>query len=517
MRNWRKTREAARIHSLPRHLHPLHQPQIIVTPPHDAALFSNIIWRQQESHHLSLHEILKQSQGRYPHLQQGLLQQGLGQHPHPQDKDGVSLPCPPPSTPQPPHHHGGTVKMVDQQPSMLETHILGLDNATKKLKYSMHINLGRLQHNIEQSEVRDSAAGVVTLPSVGVFRKKKTSRSSRERCVQLQVPSKKAKKRLEKTEIQKEEATVTKAPTKAPTKVMATAPTKVMATTPTKAMASKSDGRLEAGGEERKGNTLGETDGEGLSGVALSVLLHEEIPDVSSSKRENVQMMRQAKQEISKHLLRLKQAQGKSPKVLSKPDAMSRDDLVFTRVQGTMQLSVLERMEKVHHTHKLREEHVQKASLVARVRRERVTKREKIEALQRHLKERIQQWKHREEGKLDLKKEALDQQRQAKLMEQYQRQEQEDLNLHKQKQDKELLGYFRQNTTLIGNTLSAEDRHVSADVGSATAKEQVGQIRQDSLEQQEEARKYLELRRERLQQQGRQDKQGLDARLLEVS
>ena len=64
----------------------------------------------------------------------------------------------------------------------------------------------------------------------------------------------------------------------------------------------------------------------------------------------------------------------------SKSDAMTKDEFVFTRVYGTMNLGLLRKMDQVHHTRKAREELEGKANLVARVRRERVMRRGKIEA-----------------------------------------------------------------------------------------------------------------------------------------
>ena len=57
---------------------------------------------------------------------------------------------------------------------------------------------------------------------------------------------------------------------------------------------------------------------------------------------------------------------------------------------------------------------------------------------------------------------------------------------------------------------------MSEEQSSAAVREKVRQVRQESLEQQEEARKYLEQRRNRLWEEGRQEKQDIDARMLEV-
>ena len=250
-----------------------------------------------------------------------------------------------------------------------------------------------------------------------------------------------------------------------------------------------------------------------LSGLTLSVLPHEDIPPLVTSKRENVKMIREAEKEMCQSRLQVRQAPAKHA---SKSDAMTKDEFVFTRVYGTMNLGLLRKMDQVHHTRKAREELEGKTNLVARVRRERVMRRGKIEAFQNHLKDRVRVWKCREEGRLEQRKEALDKEREEELVGLSRQREVGRRSAQKQQEERELSDCFRQNSAVISNTLCTEDSKVSEEQSSAAVREKVRQVRQESLEQQEEARKYLEQRRNRLWEEGRQEKQDIDARMLEV-
>ena len=125
-------------------------------------------------------------------------------------------------------------------------------------------------------------------------------------------------------------------------------------------------------------------------------------------------------------------------------------------------------------------------------------------------------WKCREERRLEQRKEALDKEREEELVGLSRQREVGRRSAQKQQEERELSDCFRQNSAVISNTLCTEDRKVSEEQSSAAVREKVRQVRQESLEQQEEARKYLEQRRNRLWEEGRQEKQDIDARMLEV-
>ena len=253
-----------------------------------------------------------------------------------------------------------------------------------------------------------------------------------------------------------------------------------------------------------------------VTGLPLVPLPHDTIPPLTTTKRETVQDIRKAEKEISKHRLKSKQPPAKAARVSSKQDVMSKDDFVFTRVYGTMNLAVLRQVESTHHARKLAQEREERANWVARVRRERTTKRSKIEAYQNQLRERVQEWRGREEGRLERVREALGKEREAAMMQRFRQQEMAHTAWQRQAEEKEFSQNFKQNNTLISNTLALEDRKAAQETTSASVRERVRQVRRDSLEKQEEARRYMELRRTRLLQKGRESKEELDAKMLEV-
>lgn len=376
--------------------------------------------------------------------------------------------------------------------TILETHVLGLDSATRRLKYSMHVNLRRLHQSIEHSD-RESKG--LTLPKAGL------NKTHAARTMQPQATSPAGKKkdgvlvvRTQDTKIRTEKGEDIAA-SKAAQEDMSTFPQPPATLQTLSAQDSKEEEKI------------------GVSGLTLAVLPHEAIPPLSSTKRANSESIRQAKKEISKRLLKLKAPPAKHP--ITK-DIMSKDDFVFTRIYGTMNLSVLRQVESVHHTRRLSQEQDERASVVASVRRERLTKRSKIAAYQNQLKERVMEWRGREEGRLERAREALERQREVTLMRQYSKQEEAHVAWQKQQQEREFSQNFKQNNTMISNTLALEDRRSAQEDTSASARERVRQVRRDSLEKQEEARRYLELRRTRLLREGRESNEELDAKMLEV-
>lgn len=369
----------------------------------------------------------------------------------------------------------------------METHVLEVDSDTNRLHCSIYINMGRLQQSIEQSVEGAGLRGVAH---------GKTRNARREKTVHLHVPS------VSKKDAVKDAGSRTE-PRQDVVKSSDDQDTQVPVS-----CGMEEDGDVEGA----KGGATDEST-MSLSGLTLSVLPHDDLPPLATSKRENVRMIREAEKALSMSRMQLKQAPAKPP---YKPDAMTKDEFAFTRVYGTMNLGLLNKMDKVHHTHKVNKVQEGKANLVARVRRERVMRRGKIEAFQNHLKDRVHMWKCREEGRLERRREVLDKQREAELMEQSQQREVERRSAHKQQEKRELSDYFRQNSALISNTVCMEDRKVSVEQSCAAVQENVRQVRQESLEQQEEARRYLEHRRNRLWEEGRQEKKDIDARMLEV-
>lgn len=378
-----------------------------------------------------------------------------------------NLPPPPPSSPR--------------IAATMETHVAGVDS---KLRCSMHINMDTLQRSIEQSDKETRRV---------LFAKTRNPR--KEKAMLLRVPSVTTKAADTRTE-----------PSRARDATRTHDGQHSRTWDDRDAMETK-----ELGGGEQCSEEIT------MTGRPLGVKTYQASTRLASSNREEGNKIRQAIREINKCRLELKQTPVKKTELKSKPDAMSKDEFMFTRVHGTMNLSLLNKMDGIHQAHKFSKDRTEKASLVARVRRERVTRKNKIEAFQNQLKERVHVWKGRQEELLEQRREELELQREAELLEQCRQRERRHLSGQKQHEDREMATNFRQNSTLITKTLSAEDRKVACEEDSISAQEKVRQVRQEVLDQQEEARRYLELRRNKLLQEGRQDKQEIDARMLEVN
>lgn len=393
---------------------------------------------------------------------------------------------PPDATPFPRHHLGliGRHNLPPPPPSSprmattMETHVVGVDN---KLRYSMHINMDILQHSIEQSDKEARQVLFARNPR-------------KEKAMLLRIPSITTKETSD---------TRTEARDGHDTRTQDSRDTR-----------TRDDGDVLTAIETVGGEQCGED--MAMTGQPLAVQPYQASSRLTTSNREDGNMIRQAIREINKCRLELKQTPVKKTEVKSKPDAMSKDELLFTRVHGTMNLSLLNKMDGIHQARKTSKARAEKASLVARVRRERVMRKNKIEAFQNQLKEKVRVWKGKEEELLEQRREELERQREKELLKQCKQRELRHLSAHKQQEGREMSNNFRQNSSLITKTLSAEDHKVICGESSIIAQEKVRQVRQEVTDQQEEARKYLELRRSKLLQEGRQDKLEIDTRMLEV-
>ena len=429
-------------------------------------------------------------------------------------KDG-GQPPPPPSSPRTPR---GVV--VSQS---VTTHVLGVDSKSSKLRYSMHINLGRLQHSIEQSdknpEVVEVSRGVLKR-SKGGGRRERGEGVGRSKSWDVQ--SSRTHKVRFRTQDTRTQDTGTQ---DSRTHDSRTVDTRTQyfrreETSDSKDTKTESEGEGEAGqGGVVKATTTPGPDSKPdqkmeVAGLTVAILPGEGLPELITSKRENVEMFRQAERQICKQLLRLKQPAPRHKP--SEEDGMSKNDFSFTRVYGTMGLSALRKVDKVQQMRKNKEEMKEKVDKVAKVRRERVLRRGQIEAYQKRLKERVQLWKCEEEGRLEQKRDELEKEHQVKVEATKRRTKASQLNTCRHREEREFSSNFRQNSTLISNTLSAEDRSASLTSSSEKVKERVKQTREEGWEQQEEVRKYLEHRRNKILQEGKEGRQQVDTRTLEV-
>ncbi len=249
-----------------------------------------------------------------------------------------------------------------------------------------------------------------------------------------------------------------------------------------------------------------------ISGTPLTVLPHETMPDLISSRKENGAMIRQAEKEIVEHVHSLKQ-----PPATAKPVAsMTRDDFMFTRVYATMNLAQLKNVDKLHLQNKKKKELSQKALLVSKVRQERLVRKKKIEAFQKKLREGARDWKSEEDGKLEQRRDNLDSHRERRLLSKLRDRDSGHLAVQREQQDRKFSQSFASHNTLVSNTVSHEDKAHSREGSSALYGERVRQARKDSLEQQEEVRMYLKLRRNRFMEEGKNTKKELNAKMIEV-
>ena len=252
-----------------------------------------------------------------------------------------------------------------------------------------------------------------------------------------------------------------------------------------------------------------------LAGQTAKVLTHDQLPDLARTKREDGRALRAAEKKISQSFAKIRQPPQQSVHEL-RPKLMGKEHHSFTRAYATMTLSALRSIEKVHEARKKGEELIRKANLVSKIKQERVLRRSKIEEFQRSLRENILEWKSEESQRLEEARSKQKEQHQAEVLERSQAHDSAIVNMQKQFEDQEFASDFRRQNTLVGSTLSKEDRKISRDSVQSEIKERVQLARALSIEQQELVKKYMESRKAKLVHEGVDRKNELDVKMLEA-
>lgn len=380
----------------------------------------------------------------------------------------------------------------------IETHVLGVDPGTARTRYSMHINLHKLQQNVKEAEKLKPEG--VNVAFTSAFKRIGPSGSKAQSKSVRQSPHK--QRNASKKSISPKTHTL-------PVKVGA------RTTRPAQEDAGRVDDERDRSDGVRADVEGVVTDGIEVTGETTDILPHNCIPDSKASKLENGKKIREAEAEIKEVVTRARQPPQKSEKV-KKPGSMSKDELAFTRTYTTMTLSALKAVERAHEAQKKADALIKKANLVAKIKHERLERREKIEKAQRSHRESISTWKGAEESRQAHLREKQREKKMESLLKKSHVHDTNILRVHRQNEDQKFACEFNQQSTFVGITLSREDRRLSHETRIREIKEQVQQAQEVSHEHQEMVRRYMELREQKLLRESGLHKKDLDAKLLQV-
>ena len=375
-----------------------------------------------------------------------------------------STPPPPPTTPM--------RRRNDPLSRSVETHVLGVDEGSSQLRYSMHINLNKLQQAVEMAEGSEQDGTSSTFKRAFV---KNRPIATRDKQGLTKKPGEVEAKSLKKF-----------------------------------ATCEQDEATLDEGDDKNRC-----TDDMELYGQMAEVLSHDQLPNLTASKKEDGKALRAEEKEISDKVAKLRRPPLQPIREV-RPKPIGKEQHSFTRAYATMTLSALKSIEKVHEARRKGEELIRKANLVAKIKQERVVRRTKIEEHQRSLRENILEWKTDELQRLE---EAKIKQRERHEMEVMKRVEVHDEQVHsvqKQYEEQEFASEFSRQNTLVSSALSKEDRKASQDCMQSKTKERVQQARTLSMEQQELVKRYMESRKAQLIREGAEIKRELDIKTLEA-
>ena len=252
-----------------------------------------------------------------------------------------------------------------------------------------------------------------------------------------------------------------------------------------------------------------------LAGETAKVLTHNQLPDLAITKREDGKALRAAEREICQNFAKIRQPPPQPVRELRPAKLAGKEHHAFTRAYATMTLSALRSIEKVHEARRKGEQLMQKANLVSRIKQERVIRRSKIEEFHRSLRESALEWKTDETHRLEEARSKQKEQQQAEILKRSQAHDSAIVNMQKLLEDQEFTSEFGRQNTLVGSTLSKEDRKISRDSTQSETKERVQLARELSAEQQQLVKKYMESRKTKLIREGAERKNELDIKLLE--
>ena len=403
----------------------------------------------------------------------------------------ASFPPPPPTTPivSPRREH------VPRHPS-IETHVLGMDVGSSKLRYSMHINLQKLQQNVREAE--DSEPEGVNKEFKSAFQRRTTKKAT----------SRATKQKKYKVEIEKVLPKVPLPSKEVDSSLTLGGRTEQESLPQTKDdVKDKQKDKLKAPVDEVESAEID------VTGQTVQALPHNYVTAMLTSRREDGRMIRNAEKDIKEAVTKKKQP----PPRPENPNAMKKDEMAFTRAYATMTLSALQAVERAHEAQKRAEVLIHKANLVSKAKQERVERQGRIREFHKAQREDITAWKMSEEARLAHLREQQHVMRTNDLLEASESYDTTAISTQRQMEDKMFACNFNQQQTLVSCTLSHEDRKQSKDVTLQEIKERIQQAREVSKEHQEMVKKYMELREAKLLREGVSAKRQLDTKMLEVT
>ncbi len=376
-----------------------------------------------------------------------------------------------------------------------------MDTGSSKLKYSMHINLHKLHQNVLEAESSEAETGFRS-----AFQRKTPSKP-----VAVVKPTKRPKESSTKRR------KADKIGPKSLTPVKDTATAKVPVGTDEVDVPSEQTGVAEP--ESKPGDTGMEQtlhdDDIGVAGQPVQAVAHDRVAAMVVFNKESGRMIRDAEREIKNTVSKARQPPPR-PEKMRNPDVLTKDELAFTRTYAAMTLSAARSLEKAHQARKKAEKLIQKAELVSKMKQERVERKAKIEGFHRETKDSNVSWKASEDCRLAELREQQHTRKSEDLLKQTQHHDTAVTNLHQLTEDRTFACEFNQQHTLVGLTLTLEDQRLAKEARLQEIQAKVQRAREVSQDHQEMVRRYMELRRTKLLQEGTAAKRDVDTKMIEV-
>ena len=364
-----------------------------------------------------------------------------------------------------------------------------MDAASSKMKYTMHINLGKLQQKLTDAENFEPEGINKAFQSTFRYKGKPNTKGQK---VKLLSP----RKGRDETE------TLPKSETSAKDADVLTSDSLAKSVQLPEAADSQAGGEVEGESIE-------------VMGHSVRAVPCDRLTDMVLSKKEDGKRVRIAEKEIMKGAEKAKEQPSK-PREVKESTRMSKDELFFTRAYATMTLSALRAVERMHEARKKADALIQKANLVSQMKQERMERKEKIEKFRRDLKENIITWKITEEDRLERMQEQILAKTSEEHLSKSQCLDTAAIATQRHAEDQKFACEFSQHNTLVGNMICREDQKLSKNTSYQERKERVERMREVSREQQEAVKRIMELREAKLLQECATARKELDTKMLQV-
>ena len=365
--------------------------------------------------------------------------------------------------------------------------MIGTDGRSSRTKYFMHINLRKLQQTVTDAELCEPE---------GVDKKfrsafKRTPSKSKSK---VQQGAKSKPESVHGNDIDTNTAPVSKL-------------------TGTVTASNNTAGQETLPASISKDGSPYSTDAMKVSAKMTKILPHEHLPSVGTIKKSDGEDIREAEKEISRTLAKLKEP----VKIQNKSKVLSKDGLLFTRACATMPLSTLRSVEHMHQARLKTKALNKKKNLVTKVKQDRTTRNAKIENFHRNVREKARDWKSQEDNKLEQQKTKQQERRNSDILQLSQSYDQALEKRQIQLKDQVFAHEFGHQNAMVGSTLLREDHKSMKDTDAVEKKDVVREAREVAQEHHEMVKRYMDLRRLKLLQEGEEARKKLDATMLEVS